>query len=670
MIRFFFVLFYFFFISSILCSQNRRGDSLESLWKTYSLEVPNRMDSGSVRILNELSAEFLSNNPSKALEYATRSRAIAETIGDKTGYAHALRYIGIIYFQKGVYDKALEHFFSALKLYEELNAQNFIARTLSNVATTYDEQGNIKASEEYYLKSIQLYRALHDSKGVAEVFNNLGLMYLFGKENPTKALECFFQSISLHDEHGDNHLLAVSFINVGTLYHEQGRYDSANYYFLKAIPACEYENDKQNLGTLYINLGSVNRKLKKYSEAIVYINKALHIADTLQSRTLQKDGYINLSVIYEELHKPTLALSYFRRFDELKDSIFQEDITKRTTEMQAKYEAEKKDLQILTLQKEKERESLERSQFQRNLIIGFILLGIILILVANGYRIKRKSESILQGKNLELEAANTEILRQNHHLEELNTEKNEFMGIVAHDLKNPILSIKLLAQLLHDHDAISWNERMKFAGTIISSSDQMSRIINNLLDVNAIEQGGIKLDITSFDISVAAYTVFEEYEPVAESKGIQLHFLSHTDTECLADQTATMQILDNLVSNALKYSPAGKNVWLRVYGEQVWTANVGHSTPQSNGHYASPYCVRLEITDEGPGISDSDQKKLFGKFVRLSAQPTNGERSTGLGLSIVKKMALVMNGQVWCTSDLGKGATFFVELPQYSNSDD
>jgi signal transduction histidine kinase len=104
-----------------------------------------------------------------------------------------------------------------------------------------------------------------------------------------------------------------------------------------------------------------------------------------------------------------------------------------------------------------------------------------------------------------------------------------------------------------------------------------------------------------------------------------------------------MQVLDNIISNAVKYSPHRKNIFIRLK--------------------SSSEAVRIEIQDEGPGISPDDMQKLFGKFARLSARPTGGEHSTGLGLSIVKKMVEAMNGRVWCESELGKGATFIVELP-------
>jgi signal transduction histidine kinase len=105
-----------------------------------------------------------------------------------------------------------------------------------------------------------------------------------------------------------------------------------------------------------------------------------------------------------------------------------------------------------------------------------------------------------------------------------------------------------------------------------------------------------------------------------------------------------MEIFDNLVSNAVKYSPQGRNIYVRV-------------ARQAEN-------VLIAVQDEGPGLSEDDKAKLFGKFTRLSARPTAGEHSTGLGLSIVKRMVEAMNGKVWCESELGKGATFIVELPR------
>ncbi len=648
-------------------TQSKRGDSLEAVWRAYNLEVPNRMDTTAVRLLNEIADEYASNEPAKSQEYAFKAKSFAEQTGDTRGLAAALRTIGVTYSRQGVYDKAVEHHLAALKIYEENHDKQNTAKVLNDLGITYYRQDNKKNAIEPFSKATGLYEELKDERGLSGMYNNLAGIYL-DEENFPLALVYYLKASNLQEKLNDSSGLAYSLTNIGTVYHNQKQYDSALFYFTKALPIVEnVVQDIQLLGDIYTNLSNVYLKQKKYPESLRYANKGLIIAHEIGSRTLREDSYRNLSDIYADIGNPKLALEFFHLYNDLKDSIYTDKIARVTLEMSAKYDAEKRKQEIATLQKEREREAKEQEQTRRNFIVGLVLIGIILMLVANGYRIKRNSEAALQKTNAQLEDASTKIRRQNHHLEELNNEKNEFMGIVAHDLKNPILSIKLLSQLLHDHSTISDEERMRFSSTIISSSDQMSRIINNLLDVNAIEQGGMKMDITPFDISVAAYTVFEEYEAIAEAKAVKLHFASNTDAECIADQTATMQILDNLVSNALKYSPSGKNVWINVMGDKTWSTAMIESgahgvIPRTS--VTTPLCVRFEIQDEGPGLSEDDKKKLFGKFMRLSAQPTNGEGSTGLGLSIVKKMVTTMNGQVWCESNAGNGATFVVELPQ------
>jgi signal transduction histidine kinase len=117
------------------------------------------------------------------------------------------------------------------------------------------------------------------------------------------------------------------------------------------------------------------------------------------------------------------------------------------------------------------------------------------------------------------------------------------------------------------------------------------------------------------------------------------------------------QVLDNLISNALKYSPHGKNVFVRITKTEVQTVNDDDESVRVFSY------IRFAVQDEGPGLSALDKEKLFQKFTRLSARPTGGEYTTGLGLSIVKKMVEAMHGRVWCESEFGKGATFIVELP-------
>lgn len=240
----------------------------------------------------------------------------------------------------------------------------------------------------------------------------------------------------------------------------------------------------------------------------------------------------------------------------------------------------------------------------------------------------------------EIEAKNRELLR-------LNQEKNEFLGIAAHDLKGPLSSIRNLAELVSEEfETLSKDKILEYTKLIRNGAQRMLVLVKSLLDVNVIESGKMTLWLDRVDILPLVRELLKENQKYASSKQLTLH-LETQDTQHFAfvDGLIFQQVLGNLLSNAIKYSPSGKHIYIRI---QQPPAPV----------------IRCEIQDEGPGLSEKDRQKLFGKFCRLSAKPTGGEHSTGLGLFIAKKLIALMDGQIWCESEVGKGAKFVVELPR------
>ena len=237
-----------------------------------------------------------------------------------------------------------------------------------------------------------------------------------------------------------------------------------------------------------------------------------------------------------------------------------------------------------------------------------------------------------------------ELKHARQRLREMNDEKNEFMGIVAHDLKNPLGAIQGYAEMILEETGVPAGEVGDCAGRIRETARRMTEMVQQLLDANRIECGEMKLAPAPADLSALVRSVVEGYRPRANAKQ-QTLVLQGDNVVCPAvvDSQVTVQVLENLVSNAVKYSPPGKTIAVRLMRESA--------------------AIRCAVRDEGPGLSAEDQKKLFGKFARLSAKPTGGEHSTGLGLSIVKKMVEAMGGRVWCESEPGHGAMFAVEFP-------
>ncbi len=238
------------------------------------------------------------------------------------------------------------------------------------------------------------------------------------------------------------------------------------------------------------------------------------------------------------------------------------------------------------------------------------------------------------------------VAERTTELRALNDTKNEFLGIVVHDLRNPLGLILAWTNITirHLHSGRFTAERgLRDLGRVVKVAEQMNHLIAELLDIAAIEAGKLKLELQSEDLA----TILAESEPlysrIAEDKEIVLAVEPAAVPRVLADRARVFEVLDNLLSNAIKYTPPGGSV--RVSCEAVDGAVVTH------------------ISDTGPGLTAEDLTVVFRSFKRLSAKPTGGEPSTGLGLAIAKKIVELHGGRIWVDSVPGQGATFSFSLP-------
>ena len=248
----------------------------------------------------------------------------------------------------------------------------------------------------------------------------------------------------------------------------------------------------------------------------------------------------------------------------------------------------------------------------------------------------------LQKANNSINLQKEEILNKNSELTELNLEKNHLIGIIAHDLKNPLTSTLTIAEYLKAQIKNSNHpEDIENIDFMLNALNRMNKMITRILDVKMIESKSINLQLERTNLSKLLKIVNQNFKERLERKKIKLNFDS-SETYVNVDPGYMTQVYENLISNAIKFSPSNKEIWVKVWedGDKVKTL----------------------IKDEGPGISSEDQKRMFGKFQVLSAKPTAGERSTGLGLSIVKKYVEAMEGRVWCESEIGQGSNFIIEM--------
>jgi len=228
----------------------------------------------------------------------------------------------------------------------------------------------------------------------------------------------------------------------------------------------------------------------------------------------------------------------------------------------------------------------------------------------------------------ELERANSQLTLVNHQLTVLNQDKNDILHIVAHDLQNPLTTIVNLSQML-ESSSLSEQQRRSFNDHIGLAAQRMHTLIKHTLDVNTIEAGKITVLKMPIDIVPLAIMTLRQHENKAAAKNIALLYEGESQAVALVDEALVCQTLDNLLSNALKFSPNHTTVTLRVLHTRRSTqgehsASAVFSDGQVSGE-PEQNSVFIEITDQGPGISDADQAHLFKKFTRLSAKPTGGE---------------------------------------------
>lgn len=311
---------------------------------------------------------------------------------------------------------------------------------------------------------------------------------------------------------------------------------------------------------------------------------------------------------------------------------------------------------LLTKEKEIQGKELQRqtSQIERESVLrNFLIISVIIIffLFFASYRLYQKRYKdmrmvAIQKEKIELqskflEKQQVDLKHSNQELTELNNEKNKLIKILAHDMRTPINQISGLAHLYLLENKKTTAENKHIINEIINSGNRLNQMISKILDVDAIDKKEVNFIKSKIMISEVCQQIQSEFEKQAYKKGITLNLdVRDHNLSIMADPMYFRQIIENLVSNAIKFSSAKSNVWMKA-------EKIGNR------------CL-VSIVDQGPGLTKEDKQSIFKNFQRLSAKPTGGEQSTGLGLSIVKKYTELMGGSIDYESMQGKGSTFIV----------
>ncbi len=226
-------------------------------------------------------------------------------------------------------------------------------------------------------------------------------------------------------------------------------------------------------------------------------------------------------------------------------------------------------------------------------------------------------------------------------IQEMNDHKNKLLGITAHDLRNPIGAIRGFVEILSEDD-VDKETQDELLQLVRSISNDMLQMLNDLLDVSQIESGKFTLNLEHVDLVELIKNRIKLSGIYASKKDMKIHFISPEVYPLNFDKGKIGQVLDNFISNAIKYSPLGTEITCTL-------SEIDDS-------------IRVGVKDQGPGIAEDELSMLFGEFSKLSTKATAGERSTGLGLAISKRIVEAHGGSIGVHSELGAGSEFYFEL--------
>lgn len=402
-------------------------DSLLNLLKTT------KADTSRLKIYGQLFLEYRESNADSAISFSKQGIALAEKLNDKKAIAKLSHNLGTFYYLKANYPLALSYCLKALAIRESLSDSVNMVKSYNNIGLIYYEENNLAEALKFHKKSIAIKEKLNDRPGLASSYGNIGNVYF--KQGKNKSSDSLFSvsgsyhekaltlqtQISIEEPDNINNLVGLSatYNNLGNINFEKFLLNNDKNLLLNAVDyhfkALEIQikvEDIRGICHSYINIAGIKVRLGKIKEAISDYEKALTYSLEMDDKESTKAIYEGLSDMYEREGDYKKSLKYYKLFNSVKDSILDVNKSDQLTEMQTKYEADKKSKEIELLNKDKslQENELKRQTILRNsFIIGFLLVIGMAFVIYNRSRLKSKTNSLLQKQNEIIGEKNKEI---------------------------------------------------------------------------------------------------------------------------------------------------------------------------------------------------------------------------------------------------------------------
>ncbi|MGZ2370648.1 tetratricopeptide repeat-containing sensor histidine kinase [Ancylomarina sp. YFZ004] len=554
----------------------------------------------------------------------------------------AISYIdlGNIYSDLGNYSKALDVYLKANNIVEAFNLKDLKFSTLLNITNTYAYK---KQWDISIIKLNDLLKSTKDSQAqTAIIYNNLGTAYEEKKEYQ-KSLDYYLKALEINKKSQTQRSTSLgrNYHNLGSVHYSLANYNLAIEYLEKSLDIAKKRKSKIDYIYNYEFLAKVYTKLKQFNKASIFLSDAITLAKEIK----MKDKELNLVKFKTEYYFATgdlkLAEKAFFEYDSLRDLFIKNEKSENIIQMQTLYETDKKEKEndLLKAQNQLSQLNLDKEIQRKNqFIIGFGISIVILIIII--FLLRRMS-----GAHKTIKEFNIKLEESNEKLRLINSTKDKFFSIIAHDLRSPLGAILSFSNLIDDECSSSKEiETVAEYNTYLNqSSRNLNSLLENLLQWSKSQLGSIKYEAIIFNLSEVIEENIKIQRLKAKEKSIEI--ISHVDKNMHVNADINMinTVIRNLLSNGIKFSFANSeiNLYAKVDGKML----------------------QLSVQDKGIGISQAQQDKLFKIDSNLSTLGTNNETGTGLGLILCKEFVETNGGSIWIESEEKKGANFTFTIP-------
>ncbi len=399
----------------ILHSEIDPAYAIETFSNILSVDIHKVNRDSFLGIFQELGVNYyFKGNYKKSLEIFTEIYSKSNEVGDSSWIGKSLNMLGVTSYTSGDYNEALEYYMESLRLSERLQEKGQVARAMLNIGSVHKAIKSWETAKDYYLQALGIFEELEDKRSMASCFNNIGIIY--EEANNLEEAEAYYnESVKLREELRDSVGLITNYINLGSLYKKNKEYRKAYNSYRRALIIAQRRGDRRRIALISNNIGDVYTEEGKYEEALPYFYRSLEISTELGIRDIIQLNYRGISLAHEKQGKTDEALKYFKQFYEVREELINEGNQKAIAEMQTKYDTEKKEQQIVLMNKDMELRDaiIKRDRFVKiSMGVGIAFIFIFALYVAIQLQEKKRKNILLARQNDEIQKQKAEIENQ------------------------------------------------------------------------------------------------------------------------------------------------------------------------------------------------------------------------------------------------------------------